>query len=147
MESMIIFWAAVMALALFGEIITAELVAVWFIPSSLVSMILAFFEVPIWVQWLVFIVMSAALLVLAFKFLRKLLLKNLGNKKTDTDILIGKLARVEEDIDNAEMQGAVKIDGKIWSARMVDDSESAQKGEFVIVEYISGVKLICRRQK
>lgn len=147
MESMVIFWAAVMALALFGEIITAELVAVWFIPSSLVSMILAFFEVPIWVQWLVFIVMSAALLVLAFKFLRKLLLKNLGNKKTDTDILIGKLARVEEDIDNAEMQGAVKIDGKIWSARMVDDSESAQKGEFVIVEYISGVKLICRRQK
>ena len=147
MESMIIFWAAVMALALFGEIITAELVAVWFIPSSLVSMILAFFEVPIWVQWLVFIVMSAALLVLAFKFLRKLLLKNIGNKKTDTDILIGKLARVEEDIDNAEMQGAVKIDGKIWSARMVDDSESAQKGEFVIVEYISGVKLICRRQK
>ncbi len=147
MESMIIFWAAVMALALFGEIITAELVAVWFIPSSLVSMILAFFEVPIWVQWLVFIVMSAALLVLAFRFLRKLLLKNLGNKKTDTDILIGKLARVEDDIDNAEMQGAVKIDGKIWSARMVDDSESAQKGEFVIVEYISGVKLICRRQK
>lgn len=147
MESMVIFWAAVMALALFGEIITAELVAVWFIPSSLVSMILAFFEVPIWVQWLVFIVMSAALLVLAFRFLRKILLKNLGNKKTDTDILIGKLARVEEDIDNAEMQGAVKIDGKIWSARMVDDSESAQKGEFVIVEYISGVKLICRRQK
>lgn len=147
MESMVIFWAAVMALALFGEIITAELVAVWFIPSSLVSMVLAFFEVPIWVQWLVFIVMSAALLVLAFKFLRKLLLKNIGNKKTDTDILIGKLARVEEDIDNAEMQGAVKIDGKIWSARMVDDSESAQKGEFVIVEYISGVKLICRRQK
>lgn len=147
MESMIIFWAAVMALALFGEIITAELVAVWFIPSSLVSMILAFFEVPIWVQWLVFIVMSAALLVLAFRFLRKLLLKNLGNKKTDTDILIGKLARVEDDIDNAEMQGAVKIDGKIWSARMVDDSESAKKGEFVIVEYISGVKLICRRQK
>ena len=147
MESMIIFWAAVMALALFGEIITAELVAVWFIPSSLVSMILAFFEVPIWIQWLVFLALSAVLLVVAFKFLRKLLLKNIGNKKTDTDILIGKLARVEEDIDNAEMQGAVKIDGKIWSARMIDDSESAQKGEFVIVEYISGVKLICRRQK
>ncbi|MBR2336022.1 MAG: NfeD family protein [Clostridia bacterium] len=147
MESMVIFWAAVMALALFGEIITAELVAVWFIPSSLVSMILAFFNVSIWIQWLVFLALSAVLLVVAFKFLRKLLLKNIGNKKTDTDILIGKLARVEEDIDNAEMQGAVKIDGKIWSARMVDDSESAQKGEFVIVEYISGVKLICRRQK
>ena len=147
MESMIIFWASAMVLALFTEIITADLVAVWFIPSALVSMILASFSVPIWIQCVVFIVLSVALLILAFKFLRKLLLKNHGNKKTDTDILIGRSARVEEDINNAEMQGAVKIDGKIWSARMVDDSEYAEKGEFVIVEYISGVKLICKRKK
>ena len=81
------------------------------------------------------------------KVFRKLILKNHGNKKTDTDILIGRPARVEEDINNIEMQGAVKIDGKIWSARMVDDNETAVKGEFVIVEYISGVKLMCKRQK
>ena len=147
MESMVIFWAATLALALFAEIITAELVAVWFIPSALVSMVLAFFKAPVWAQWLAFLVLSTILLIVAFKFLRKLLLRNHGNKKTDTDILIGRPARVEEDIDNAEMRGAVKIDGKIWSARMSDDSEKAVKGEFVIVEYISGVKLICKRQK
>ena len=147
MESMVIFWAATLALALFAEIITAELVAVWFIPSALVSMVLAFFKAPVWAQWVAFLVLSTILLIVAFKFLRKLLLRNHGNKKTDTDILIGRPARVEEDIDNAEMRGAVKIDGKIWSARMSDDSENAVKGEFVIVEYISGVKLICKRQK
>ena len=147
MESMVIFWAATLALALFAEIITAELVAVWFIPSALVSMVLAFFKAPVWAQWVAFLVLSTILLIVAFKFLRKLLLRNHGNKKTDTDILIGRPARVEEDIDNAEMRGAVKIDGKIWSARMSDDSEKAVKGEFVIVEYISGVKLICKRQK
>ena len=119
----------------------------WFIPSALVSMILAFFEVPIWIQWTVFLALSAILLIVAFKVFRKLILKNHGNKKTDTDILIGRPARVEEDINNIEMQGAVKIDGKIWSARMVDDNETAVKGEFVIVEYISGVKLMCKRQK
>ena len=147
MESMVIFWASVVGLALFFEIITAELVAVWFIPSALISMILAYCNVPIVVQWLVFVIFSLALLIIAFKFLRKLILKNHSSKKTDTDILLGRQARVEEDIDNAEMQGAVKIDGKIWSARMVDDSQTAVKGEFVIVEYISGVKLICRRKK
>ena len=110
-------------------------------------MILAFFNVPVWIQWVVFLVMSTVLLIIAFKFLRKILLKNHGNKKTDTDILIGMVARVEEDINNAEMQGAVKVDGKIWSARMVDDSETAQKGEFVVIEYISGVKLMCARKK
>ena len=147
MESMVIFWAAIMALALFAEIITADLVAVWFIPAALVSMLLAFVNAPVWSQWVAFLVLSAILLVVAFKFIRKLLFRNRADKKTDTDILLGRLARVEEDINNAEMQGAVKIDGKIWSARMADDSESAVKGEFVTVEYISGVKLICRRQK
>ena len=147
MEPMVMFWAAVMALALFSEVITTELVAIWFMPSALVTMILAFFNVPVWIQWVVFLVMSTVLLIIAFKFLRKILLKNHGNKKTDTDILIGMVARVEEDINNAEMQGAVKVDGKIWSARMVDDSETAQKGEFVVIEYISGVKLMCARKK
>ena len=147
MESMVIFWIVTVVIALFGEMITAELVAIWFIPSALVSMILAFYKVPTTIQWIVFMVLSTILLVVAFKFLRKLLLKNLGSKKTDTDILIGKTARVEEDINNAEMQGAVKIDGKICSARMVDDTETADKGEFVTVEYISGVKLICKKIK
>ena len=145
MDAMVIFWIGIVFAALFIEMHTAELVAVWFIPSALVSMVLALCKVEIWIQWAVFFVMSTILLIVAFRFLRKLLLKNHGKTKTDTDILIGRLARVEEDINNAEMSGAVKIDGKIWSARMTDDSETAQKGEFVTVEYISGVKLMCKK--
>ena len=147
MDGMVIFWIGVILAALFSEMHTAELVAVWFIPSALVSMILALCNVDIWIQWTVFLVMSTILLIVAFKFLRKLLLKNHGKTKTNTDILIGRPARVEENIDNSEMCGAVKIDGKVWSARMVDDSETAEVGEFVIVEYISGVKLICSKKK
>ena len=52
---------------------------------------------------------------------------------------------MEESISNLEMRGAVKLDGKIWSARMVDDSETAEVGEYVIVESISGVKLNCKK--
>ena len=147
MDGMVIFWVGMILAALFIEMHTADLVAIWFIPSALVSMILAFFKVELWIQWTVFLVMSTVLLIVAFKFLRKLLLKNHGRTKTDTDILIGRPARVEENINNAEMSGAVKIDGKVWSARMVDDSETAEAGEFVIVEYISGVKLICSKKK
>ena len=147
MDGMVIFWIGVTIAALILEMHTAELVAVWFIPSALVSMILALCNVDVWIQWTVFLVMSTLLLIMAFRFLRKLLLKNHGKTKTDTDILIGRPARVEENISNAEMSGAVKIDGKIWSARMVNDSETAEVGEFVIVEYISGVKLICSKKK
>ena len=147
MDAMVIFWVGVIITALFIEMHTAELVAIWFIPSALVSMILAFCSVDMWIQWTVFLIMSTILLIVAFRFLRKLLLKNHGRTKTDTDILIGRPARVEENINNAQMCGAVKIDGKVWSARMSDDSEIAEVGEFVTVEYISGVKLICSKKK
>ena len=147
MDAMVFFWVGVILTALFIEMHTAELVSIWFIPSALVSMILALCKVAIWIQWTVFLVMSAILLVVAFRFLRKILLKNHGRTKTDTDILIGRPARVEENIDNAQMCGAVKIDGKVWSARMADDSETAEVGEFVTVEQISGVKLICSKKK
>ena len=147
MDGMVIFWVGVILAALFIEMHTAELVAIWFIPSALVSMILALCKVGVWVQWTVFLAMSTILLAVAFSFLRKLLLRDHAKTKTDTDILIGRPARVEENINNAEMSGAVKIDGKVWSARMADDSETAEAGEFVTVEYISGVKLICSKKK
>ena len=142
---MAIVWAVIFIAALVIESQTAELVAIWFLPGALISLVLSFFNVPVWIQITVFVLLSAVLMVLAFKFFRRLLLKNVGKTKTDTDLLIGKQARVEEDINNAQMQGAVKIDGKIWSARMAEDSQTASVGEFVTVESISGVKLICKK--
>ena len=144
--TMAVVWAVIFVATLVLESQTAELVAIWFSASALISLILALCGVPVWIQWLVFVVLSAILLVLAFRFFRKMLLKNVGKSKTDTDLLIGKRARVEEDISNPDMKGAVKIDGKIWTARMAADSETAVAGEFVTVVAISGVKLICKRQ-
>lgn len=141
-----ILWAALFITALVIEARTAELVAIWFVPGILISLVLSFFGVYEWVQILVFAVISVVLLILAFTVFRKKILKNHGSEKTDTDLLLGRDARVEEDIDNAEMRGAVKIDGKVWSARMADDGETAKAGEFVTVESISGVKLICKRK-
>lgn len=145
-QFMAILWAALFIAAIVIETQTAEMVAVWFLPSTLVSMILAICGVPVWIQWVVFLVSSAVLLILGFKFFRKLILKDHGKARTNADRLIGEEARVEEEIVNSEMRGAVKIGGQIWSARMADDSETASPGEFVIVEEITGVKLICKRK-
>ena len=108
------------------------------------SLVLATCGVDVWIQWVVFTAVSAVLVVLALTVFRKKLLRNYGKEKTDVELLIGKTAIVTERIDNAAMTGAVKIDGKEWSARMSDDCEYAEVGEFVEIESISGVKLICR---
>lgn len=141
---MTVMWAAFFFGALFIEAQTAELLAVWFVPGALIALVLATCGVPTWIQWIVFAVVSAVLVILALTIFRKKLLKNHGKEKTDTDLLIGQTALVTERIDNTAMTGAVRIDGKEWSARMMDDCETAEVGEFVEVESISGVKLICR---
>ena len=141
---MTIMWAAFFLGALFIEAQTAELIAVWFVPGALASLILSTFNVAIWIQWVVFAVISAVLVILALTIFRKKLLRNFGKEKTDTELLIGKTALVTERIDNDAMTGAVKVDGKEWSARMSDNCEYAEVGEFVEIESISGVKLICR---
>ena len=140
---MVMVWAALFVLAIVVESQTAEMVAIWFLPSTLVSLILAICKVPVWIQCAVFLVLSTVLLILAFKYFRKLILKDHGKKRTDTDRLLGEPARVEEEINNLEMKGSVKINGQIRTARMKDDRDIVKPGEFVIVESISGVKLIC----
>lgn len=139
-----IVWVAVLVVSLIVEVQTAELVAVWFIPGALTSLLLSLVGVDEWIQWLVFLVVSAVLLILAFTVFRKRFLKNHGKEKTDIDLLVGQTAKVIERIDNADMTGAVKVGGKEWSARMADDCETAEVGEFVEIESVSGVKLICR---
>jgi len=141
---MTLMWAVFFIGALLIESQTAELIAVWFVPGALVSLVLATLGVEVWIQWVVFAALSAVLLALALTIFRKKLLKNHGKGKTDIDLLIGKTAVVIEKIDNAAMTGAVKVDGKIWSAKMSDDCEYAEIGEYVEIEAISGVKLICR---
>ena len=143
---MTIMWAAFFMGALFIEAQTAELLAVWFVPGTIISLILATCGVPAWIQWIVFAVISTTLVILALTVFRKKLLKNHGSEPTDTDLLLGRDALVTEDINNPLMTGAVKIDGKEWSARMTEDSETAAVGEFVTIQKISGVKLICKRK-
>ena len=140
-----IFWAAAFVCSITTEIATTELVAIWFMPGTLTAMILSFFDVDPWIQWTAFIVISAILLILAKSVFRKKFFASVGKEKTDTDLLIGKQAKVTADINNAEEIGAVKINGQIWSARMETDADTATEGEFVTVKRISGVKLICEK--
>ena len=140
-----IVWAVVFIAALWVEAETCEMVALWFMPGAIAALVLSLCRVEWWIQLVVFIGLSAVLLVMAKTVLKKYIVKRVGQEKTDTDLLIGKTVKVEEDIDNSDERGAVRVNGQIWSARMADATQTAAAGESVIVESISGVKLICRK--
>ncbi len=137
-------WFGIIVLTLIVESQTADLVAIWFAPSAFVSLILSFFDVWFWLQFGVFAALTVVGLILSFAVFRPMMKKRNTVLKTNADALEGRRAIVEEDIDNRVPAGVAKINGQLWTARMEDNSLTAQKGEWVEIVRVEGAKLICR---
>lgn len=138
------FWIAAMVLFLVVEALTVGLASIWFAVGSLAAMICAMLNAPVWLQIIVFLVVSAA----ALYFTRPLAKKYINGRKqpTNADMIIGKECKVTEKIDNLAGTGAVYVDGKTWTARS-DSDEVVEEGELVYALRIEGVKLIVNKAK
>lgn len=142
---MIYVWVAVTLLAIVVEAATVSLVSIWFIPGSVLALVLAFLKVPEWVQFTVFIVVSVIMLLLA-KFVFKKFFKKKSPEATNVvEAVIGKPAVVTERVSNLDGTGAVKLLGKEWSALAEPDGDVFEVGDVVTVEKIQGVKLVCKK--
>lgn len=137
-------WFGIVVLTLIVESQTADLVAIWFAPAAFIALILSFFNVQFWVQFGVFVGMTVVGLILSFALFRPMMKKRNRIEKTNVDAMAGKLALVEEDIDNTAPKGVAKINGQLWTARMEDPTLTAVKGDWVEIVRVEGAKLICR---
>lgn len=139
-------WFGVIVLTLIAESQTADLVAIWFAPGAFVALILSFFEVGLWVQLAVFIGVTVLGMILSFAVLRPMMKKRNKIEATNADALAGKLALVEEDVNNDVPSGVAKINGQLWTARMEYPTETAVKGEWLVIVRVEGSKLICKKR-
>lgn len=137
-------WLAVVVFAIVLEAVTAALVSIWFVPAGVISMVLALLNLPIWLQLTAFLILSAVFVFVFRSWFCKGVRKN--DTRTNLDAVIGADARVIERICNIDGKGAVKVMGKEWSARSVDD-EIYDEGDIVRVIEIRGVKLIVEKIK
>lgn len=136
-------WLAVIIFSVIIEASTFTLVSIWFIPAALISMILAFCSVDLWIQLVVFAAVSILLIIFM-----KPIFKNLFGVKpiaTNADAVIGERAIVTEPIDNLAGSGQVKVKGQVWTARAQDKDAKYEKDEVLSVVAIEGVKLICKK--
>lgn len=138
-QNMSIVWLVLMVLLFIIEAATAGLTVIWFALGALAALIAALFGAQIWLQVLWFLVVSIATLW----FTRPLALKylNVRSVATNADRVVGMEGVVCEDIDNLAGTGAVKLDGKEWTARS-DSGANIPSGSVVKVRRIEGVKLI-----
>ena len=136
-------WIGVIVLAIIVEVLTDQLVSIWFVPSAIIATILDFVNVGIIWQVLVFLLVSAAGIVFAKLFLPKIAPS--GKVKTNIDAIIGERCIVTEKIDNYAGCGQVKVKGQIWSARGVGENDIFEVGDVLHVVAIEGVKVICKK--
>ena len=137
-------WIGIIALAIIVEVVTDQMVSVWFVPGGIVAIILNFFEVDLVWQILAFLLISALGIVLFKCVLGKKLVNN-KNTKTNIDAIIGERCVVTEKIDNFAGCGQARVGAQIWSARGASEDDVFEVGEILNVVAIEGVKLICKK--
>ena len=138
-------WLGLFAVFLIVEAVcTIHLVSIWFAAGSLAAALVSLLNGPVWLEILLFMVVSGGLLLALWPFTKKFLKPTIT--KTNVDSVIGSVGYVTEPIDNLHAQGQVKLGGMEWTARSSDDSTIAV-GTMITVERIEGVKVFVRAVK
>lgn len=138
MDWAMIAWLALMVVFLVVEASTVSLVSLWFAIGSLGALAANLLNAPLWVQVLIFLVLSGFLLACLRPFVRKYIRPKVTS--TNTDAVIGSAGYVTEDIDNLSARGQVKLGGMFWSARSTT-GDPICKDTKITVDRIEGVKV------
>ena len=131
-------WFALTVILLIAEAATVTVISLWFAAGALAAMVTALLGAGLWVQAVVFVLVSAA----ALTALRPLVRKHLTPKLTATNIdsVIGSVGIVTGTIDNLTATGQVKLNCMEWSARSTSGN-TLEVGTKVRVDKIEGVKV------
>ena len=140
-------WLWLGAIVLFGaaEVVTESMVSIWFVVGSLAALFTCMSGwalgglSPEATQALVFAVVSALALAATRPLVRRFMAR--PHIPTNSDRVLGMVAKVTEAVDNDRASGAVYVDGKTWTARSADGS-AIPAGTQVKVQKIEGVKLL-----
>ncbi len=115
MNYMALIWLLLMVVFLAVESSTVTVVSIWFAVGALAALILSLLEVQIWVQVVVFLAVSCALLAALRPLVKKFITPKIV--KTNIDSVIGSIGLVTQTIDNVKAEGQVKLGAMFWTAR------------------------------
>ena len=130
-------WLIISGIFFVAEIITTGFLVFWFGVGALFAMMVSIFFDSIFIQTLVFIIVSVIFMI----FTRPLVNKMISIRDTmPTNIynIIKKEGYVMEDINNTDYSGKVKINGELWSA--ISDTPLKTGTKIRVIE-VDGVKL------
>lgn len=136
-------WLALTVAFVVIEATTVQLICIWFAAGALVAMVVGLLGGALWLQILVFFVVSIALLTLLWPLAKKHFKPKLT--ATNTDALVGKICTVTEKIDPVE-GGRVKVGDVTWRA-LCEQGSGIPAGAQVKILKIEGAKVFVEEVK
>ena len=133
-----IIWLILIVVFIWVEAETVSVVSLWFALGALAALIAAWAGGGLGLQIGVFVLVSAALLLLLRPVAKRYFTPKL--EKTNIDAVIGATGMVIKTVDNDLSEGQVKLGGMEWSARSTT-GEQIPEGTKVQVDKIEGVKV------
>lgn len=138
---MTIIWLAVTIVAIIIEIVTVDLVSIWFGLGSLIALLASFIGIGQSIQIGLFVAISLICIIFTRPAAKKYLRSNTVN--TNADQVIGEHALVTKRID-PDNRGEVKVLSQYWSATS-EENTVLEVNDYCEVLAIDGAHLIVRK--
>ncbi len=134
-------WLLITILTAVVELITTDLVSIWFTLGGLAALIAYFLNASQLVQIVIFIIISLVCIISVRPLTKKYLRTNIVS--TNYDRVIGQHGLVLKRID-ADTRGEVKVLSTEWSACSFDNS-TLEAGDYCEILAVEGAHLVVKK--
>lgn len=135
-DIMPLIWTLIMVLSVIHEALTLAYVALWFVPSAMIAILLSLCGADVWISTIFFIGASAVMLFLSRMIFRR--------NVQMTDFPIGGEGIVVRELD-IEKTGIVLVFGQEWQASAYRNKK-IRGGCIVKIKGVVGQTLICKKK-
>ncbi|MGN0612767.1 MAG: NfeD family protein [Porcipelethomonas sp.] len=134
----LIVWGAVFAVMVIAELMTFQLVSIWFAAGAAAAFLSSLAGLDVWAQLVIFAAVSVVLLIATRPLLKKFRVDKVP--PTNMELDIGRTAVVIEDICNDSGKGRARLNGADWKA-VSSDGSFIPEGSVVRINEIKGTRL------
>lgn len=138
---MLYIWLGIIIFSIIIEVITIDLVSIWFTAGGFVALIASLFHLSTTIQIILFVVISGICIIITRPLAKKYLRTEIVN--TNSDRIIGKHGLVMRRID-ADTKGEVKVISTLWLASSVDNTV-LEKGDYCEILAIEGAHVVVKK--
>ncbi|MFQ6793165.1 NfeD family protein [Thomasclavelia sp.] len=138
---MIPIWLGITIVAAIIEILTADLVSIWFAFGGVIALISCLLGASQTIQIALFVIVSVITIITVRPIAKKYLRSNI--EKTNVDRVIGKHGLVTKTI-TADNKGEVKVMSTSWMATSLDNS-TINEGDYCEILAIEGAHLVVKK--